>query len=93
MTSQASNYCTQTNIVNIRPLKDILLTPSSAPLRQLTKTGVHSKWTEEYQTEFERLKDLTADNTVLRRDGDDKTSALESNSGDLLWGPPQQGSL
>ena len=41
------------------------------------------------QTKFERLKDLSTDNMVLRRDWDDKTWVLESNGGGLLQGPPQ----
>ena len=38
----------------------------NCPLKWLTKTGVHFKWTEKCQARFERLRDLIANNISLR---------------------------
>ena len=68
LTSQAGKYCIQTNQMNIWPLKGVPLNLSSTSLRWLTKTGVYFMWTKKRQTKVERLKELTADDTLFRYD-------------------------
>ena len=57
--------------------------------KQKNEDDEGSKEDESSNIKLERLEDLSTDTTVLRRDQDDKTSVLESNSGGLLWSPPQ----